>query len=50
MRELFSSVKEVLLEACRESGSTPLQEVIGCISVAALIPTLWLFLYMLGAR
>lgn len=47
---MFKSIKEVLLEACRESGSTPLQEVVGCISVAALIPTLWLFLYMLGAR
>lgn len=50
MRELFSSVKEVLHEACKESGSTPLQEVVGYISFAALIPTLWLFLYMLGAR
>lgn len=47
---MFKSIKEVLLEACRESGSTPLQEVIGCISMAALIPTLWLFLYMCGAR
>lgn len=50
MRELFSSVKDVLLEACDENGNTLLQEVIGCISFAALIPTLWLFLYMLGCR
>lgn len=50
MRERFSSVKDVLLEACEENGNTPLQEVIGCISFAALIPTLWLFLYMCGAR
>lgn len=50
MRELFSSVKDVLLEACRENGNTPLQEVIAAIGVTALIPTLWLFLYMLGAR
>lgn len=47
---LFSSVKEALLEACEENGNTQLQEVIGCISIAAVIPTLWLFLYMLGAR
>ena len=50
MRELFSSVKVTLLEACKENGNTPLQEVIGCISMAALIPTLWLFLYALGCR
>lgn len=50
MRELFKSVKDALLEACEESGSTPLQEVVGYISFAALIPTIWLFLYMLGAR
>ena len=47
---LFSSVKEVLIEACDENGNTPLQEVIGCISFAALIPMLWIALYMLGAR
>lgn len=47
---MFKSVKDVLLEACRESGNTPVQELIGCISMAALIPTLWLFFYMLGAR
>nr|DAY11129.1 MAG TPA: hypothetical protein [Caudoviricetes sp.] len=50
MRELFSSVKDVLLEACEENGNTPLQELAGCISFTALIPTLWLALYMLGAR
>lgn len=50
MRELFNSVKDVLLEACEDNGNTPIQELIGCISMAALIPTLWLFLYMLGAR
>lgn len=50
MRELFRSVKEVMHQACKENGNTPIQELIGCISMAALIPTLWLFLYMLGAR
>lgn len=47
---LFKSVKEVLHQACEENGNTPIQELIGCISVAALIPTLWLFLFMIGAR
>lgn len=47
---MFKTMKELLKEACRESGSTPLQEVVGYISFAALIPTLWLFLYMCGAR
>lgn len=32
MRELFSSAKDVLLEACEENGNTPIQEVVGCIS------------------
>lgn len=50
MRERFKSVKEVMHQACEENGNTQLQEVVGCISIAALIPTLWLFLYMLGAR
>lgn len=50
MRELFSSVKDVLLEACDENGNTPIQELIGYISFAALIPMLWISLYMLGAR
>ena len=47
---MFKSIKEVLLEACRESGNTLIQELIGCISFAALIPALWLALYVLGAR
>lgn len=47
---MFKSVKEGMHQACKENGNTPLQEVVGCISVAALIPTLWLFLFMLGAR
>lgn len=50
MGEWFSSAKEVLHEACEENGNTPIQELIGYISMAALIPTLWLFLYMCGAR
>lgn len=50
MRERFSSVKEVMHQACEENGNTPIQEVIAAIGVTALIPTLWLFLYMLGAR
>ena len=50
MRELFSSVKEVMLEACKENGNTPMQEVVSAIGVAALIPMLWIALYMLGAR
>lgn len=47
---MFKTMEELLKEDCRESGSTPLQEVIGYISMAALIPTLWLFLYALGCR
>jgi len=47
---MFKSMKEVLKDACEENGSTPLQEVIAAISFAGFIPTLWLFLYMLGAR
>lgn len=50
MRELFSSVKEVLLEACEEEGTTPIQEIIAAVGVTALIPMLWIALYMLGAR
>lgn len=50
MRELFSSVRDALLEACEENSNTPTQELIGCISMAALIPMLWIALYMLGAR
>ncbi|MDU5603743.1 MAG: hypothetical protein E6047_04030 [Mogibacterium sp.] len=48
--KLFKSVKEVMHQACKENGNTPIQELIGCISMAALIPTLWLFLYALGCR
>lgn len=47
---MFKSMKEILYQACEENGNTPIQEVVGCISFAGLIPTLWLFLYMLGAR
>lgn len=47
---LFSSVKEALLEACEENGNTPLQEVIATVGVTALIPMIWVALYMLGAR
>lgn len=47
---MFKSVKEVMYQACEENGNTPIQELIGCISMAALIPTLWLFLHMCGAR
>lgn len=47
---LFSSVKEALLEACKENGNTPLQEVVSAIGVTALIPMIWIALYMLGAR
>lgn len=47
---MFKSMKELLKEACKENGNTPLQEVVGCISFAGLIPALWLSLYTLGAR
>lgn len=47
---MFKSMKEVLYQACEENGNTPLQEIVGCISLVGLIPALWLFLYMLGAR
>lgn len=47
---MFKSVKEVMHQACEEEGTTPIQEIIGCISFAALIPTLWLFLYAAGCR
>ena len=45
---MFKSMKELLKDACEENGNTQLQEVIGCISFVALIPAIWLFLYMLG--
>lgn len=47
---MFKNMKELLKEACEENGNTPIQEIVGYISFAALIPTIWLFLYMLGAR
>ena len=50
MRELFSSVKEVLHQVCDENGNTPLQEAVSAIGVTALIPMLWIALYVLGAR
>ena len=50
MRELFSSVRDSLLEACEENGNTPMKEVVSAIGVTALIPMLWIALYMLGAR
>ena len=50
MGEWFSSAKEVLYEACEENGNTPMQEVVSAIGATALIPMLWITLYMLGAR
>nr|DAX98435.1 MAG TPA: hypothetical protein [Caudoviricetes sp.] len=50
MRELFKSVKEVMYQACDENGNTPIQEVVSAIGVTALIPMIWIALYMLGAR
>lgn len=50
MRELFSSVREALLEACEENGNTPMKEIVSAIGVTALIPMLWIALYMLGAK
>lgn len=47
---MFDSVKEVMLEACKENGNTPIQEVVSAIGVTALIPMIWIALYMLGAR
>lgn len=47
---MFDSVKEVMLEACKENGNTQMQEVVSAIGVTVLIPMLWLALYMLGAR
>lgn len=47
---MFKSVKEVMHQACEENGNTPIRELVGCISFAVLIPTLWLVLYMLGAK
>ena len=47
---MFKSVREVLKEACKENGNTMLQEIVGCISFAVLIPALWLFLYSAGYK
>ena len=47
---MFKSVKEALHQACKENGNTPIQELIAAIGVTALIPMLWIALYMLGAR
>lgn len=47
---MHDSMKEVMHQACEEEGTTPIQEVIAAVGVTALIPILWLFLYMLGAR
>lgn len=47
---MFKSMKELLKDACEENGNTPLQEVVSAIGVTALIPMLWVALYMLGAR
>ena len=48
--KMFDSVKDALLDACEENGNTPIQELIAAIGVTALIPMLWIALYMLGAR
>lgn len=47
---MFKSVKEVMRQACEENGNTPIQEIIAAVGVTALIPMLWIALYMLGAR
>lgn len=47
---MFDSVKELLKQACKENGNTPMQEVVSVIGVTSLIPMLWITLYMLGAR
>ena len=48
--KMFDSVKEVMHQACEEEGTTPIQEIIAAVGVTALIPMLWITLYMLGAR
>ena len=50
MIERFSSVRDALLETCEENGNTPIQEVVSAVGVTALIPMIWIALYMLGAR
>lgn len=47
---MFDSMKEVMHQACEEEGTTPMQELIAAVGVTALIPMLWIALYMLGAR
>ena len=47
---MFDSMKEVMHQACKEEGTTPIQEIIAAVGVTALIPMLWIALYMLGAR
>lgn len=48
--KMFDSMKEVMHQACEEEGTTPMQELIAAVGVTALIPMLWIALYMLGAR
>lgn len=48
--KMFDSMKEVMHQACEEEGTTPIQELIAAVGVTALIPMLWIALYMLGAR
>ena len=47
---MFDSMKEVMHQACKEEGTTPIQEIIAAVGVTALIPMLGIALYMLGAR
>ena len=47
---MFDSMKEVMHQVCEEEGTTPIQEIIAAVGVTALIPMLWITLYMLGAR
>lgn len=47
---MFDSMKEVMHQACEEEGTTQIQEIIAAVGVTALIPMLWITLYMLGAR
>lgn len=47
IRKFAKNLKQA---AADEEGNFQATELIAGISFAALIPTLWLFLYMLGAR
>ena len=47
---MFDSVKEVLQQACKEEGTTPLTEIVSAIGVMLLIPSIWLFLYVAGCK